>query len=98
MSENLDLSKVVSLIMENPALIEEISSLAKKESTDKSRESVEKEEQIEAVKPTYGAEGDAQSKRAALLAAFKPYLSENRRQAIDTMISLSGVIDMMKGR
>ena len=98
MSENLDLSKVVSLIMENPALIEEISSLAKKESTDKSRESAEKEEQIEAVKPTYGAEGDAQNKRAALLAAFKPYLSENRRQAIDTMISLSGVIDMMKGR
>ena len=41
---------------------------------------------------------NAKSPRRELLGALKPYLSENRRAAIDSMITISDVLSMMKGR
>jgi hypothetical protein len=105
--ENLDLSKVIGVIMENPALIEQISNLTKQVSsestqgvsTDMPEQTVEKVEQAEQKStPTYSPNVTPRSNRAQLLGALKPYLSEERAKAIDSMISISEVLDMMRGK
>lgn len=104
--ESLDLGKVVSLIMENPALIEQISALAKQSptqtepkaevSTEKPTEQVAYQEEIP--KATYTEAQGIKSTRSQLLGALKPYLSKERARAIDSMISIVDILDMMKGR
>ena len=104
--QNLDLSKVISLIMENPALIEQISNLAKGESESTKAESIPiaeesiVKEQIEEPKatPTYAPILSQRNNRAQLLGALKPYVSKERAKAIDSMISIADILDMMKGR
>ena len=103
--ENLDIGRVVSLIMENPALIEQISSLAKdipKEETPMTDEKTSEERIVEQTKeaetlPTYAPQTSKQN-RAMLLSALKPYVSKERARAIDSMISIADILDMMKGR
>ena len=105
--QNLDLSKVISLIMENPALIEQISNLAKgqSESTEAESPPIKDEmvvnEPIEEPKtaPTYAPPIMHQrNNRAQLLGALKPYVSKERAKAIDSMISIADILDMMKAR
>ena len=68
-NEGLDLSKVVNLIMENPRLIEEISSLVKKEETkedlptpnDSATESAAEAEEIKKSGITYENRGPKSS-------------------------------------
>ena len=103
--ESLDLGKVVSLIMENPALIEQISALAK-QSTPQTEEKQDNQERItdqaasqdDVLKPTYSPLQGSKSTRSQLLGALKPYLSQQRAKAIDSMISIVEIMDMMKGR
>lgn len=96
MSSNPDISKIVSLIMENPQLIEQISNLAKSEQTNA------QEESGEAIVPTNtviepSGEGNRKSNtRSQLLRAMKPYLSEGRGRAIESMLTISGILDTMK--
>ena len=98
-----DLSKIVNIIMENPSLVEEIRSLAAKDTsgeTEGTRE-VSQEEVGEAAPapPTYD-KGDgraARQRRATLLSALKPYISPERGKAIETMIGLADALDLMKG-
>ena len=103
MSDTPDLSKIVSLIMQNPALIEQISALARQ---DKSEEEItEKAESFSAASEVTPQIKEAaketsvrpmmRSHRHELLNAMKPYLSENRRTAIDSMASILDVIDVM---
>ena len=99
MQEAPDLSKIVSLIMQNPALIEQISALAKGEGDNK--ESVEAEVKDEVAAPeaetiSASIQGSQRSHRHELLGALKPYLSEQRRAAIDSMMSISDILDVMK--
>ena len=105
-NEGLDLSRVVNLIMENPRLIEEISALAK---SDKSGEmkaagdeplEVPTDSTSEALKPvnTYADERPRKSRRTELLGAMKPYLSKERAKAIDSMLTIVDILDMMKER
>ncbi len=97
MQQTPDLSSIVSLIMQNPTLIEQISALAKQGAT----EVVEPTEEPQSVASE--ASGIAQEPltttaklhRRELLNAMKPYLSENRRVAIDSMSSIMDVIDVM---
>ena len=105
--QNLDLSKVISLIMENPALIEQISNLARQSSAEakpEERKNVVEEtvaqQEIEPPKatPTYAPPIDQKSNRSRLLGALKPYVSEERAKAIDSMISIANILDMMKAR
>ena len=106
--ENLDLSKVIGLIMENPQLIEQISSLAKQKSEDtpSEEESVEpvaeiteKEESESVSSPlTYSPAVNQRTNRAQLLGALKPYVSKERAKAIDSMISIADILDMMRAR
>ena len=104
--ENLDLGKVISLIMENPALIEQISSLAKQnQSAEQQAEqpaAPQAEEQTappeQKTEPTYSPITHHRNNRAQLLGALKPYVSKERAKAIDSMISIADILDMMKAR
>ncbi len=108
MSENggLDVSKVISVIMENPKLIEEISALvnAKESTADVVAESLPEkapepkaEAAVESV-PTYAPMGYGRGSRAQLLGALKPYVSKERAKAIDSMLTIADILDMMKER
>ena len=102
MQQTPDLSSIVSLIMQNPALIEQISALAKPKS-DVEATPVSEPEEVENKESAQTAQANAvplmRSHRRDLLNAMKPYLSENRRMAIDSMSSILDVIDVMaKGR
>jgi hypothetical protein len=104
--QNLDLSNVISLIMENPSLVQQISNLAKgqNESTpddlqQKTEEKVVKEQVEEPTSaPTYAPILNQRSNRTQLLGALKPYVSKERAKAIDSMISIADILDMMKAR
>ena len=109
-----DLSKIVSLIMENQGLIEEIRGLASKsEEPSGAAENAAPEEPdgapVEVALEDSGESGEAdagvsieksikKNKRRELLCALKPYVSKQRSQAIDTMISIAEILDMMKTR
>ncbi len=100
MADTPDLSRIVNLIMENPTLIEQISSLAKNDTPPEVKpEEPKAEERIEEAVTAAAVpkENDRQRiNRHELLSAMKPYLSENRRNAIDSMESIVGIIDMMR--
>ena len=105
-NESLDLSRVVSLIMENPKLIEEITALARSDKASAVEEATEPSakvpesppaEAVEAVS-TYPENRPRKSRRNELLGAMKPYLSKERSKAIDSMLTIADILDMMKER
>ncbi len=94
-----DLSRIVSLIMENPKLIEEIKGLAEKDEGDEAAAAPPTATESEEPASTYAqSESGAKIKRRELLSALKPYVSPERSRAIDSMISISEILDMMKTR
>ena len=106
MSENegLDIGRVVSLIMENPQLIEQIANLAKANETP-SKEKILSDEAMteqtaqEAVAiPTYTPPKRVSNNRTQLLGALKPYVSIERAKAIDSMLAIVDILEMMKSR
>ncbi|MBR5241801.1 MAG: hypothetical protein IKV20_01560 [Clostridia bacterium] len=101
MSENkqggIDLSRIVGLIMENPRLISEINELVR-ESGQTEEVASAPEEAVPVTSQTPPPQIKQRDRRAALLCALKPYVSEKRAQAIDSMITITEMIDMMKAR
>jgi hypothetical protein len=105
MSGTPDLSKLVQLIMENPELVESISKLASTEEApaENTAEVVEKAPQAEPAKavaatPVMTEPQGKRERRTRLLSALKPYMSGERARAIDSMISIVDVLDIMKTR
>ena len=107
MSDNggLDISTVISVIMENPKLIEEISALVStKEAQNEPNENISAKPAEETVAPveeslpTYAAPAYNRGSRAQLLGALKPYVSKERAKAIDSMLSIADILDMMRAR
>ena len=90
-----DLSRIISVIMENPALIEEISALATKTKENDTEELGEGE-----ATPTVAEVNtrDTHGRREQLLSALKPYLSNERQKAIDSMITFAEILDTVRGR
>ena len=103
MQEAPDLSKIVSVIMQNPALISQIASLVSNGETGSTKEveqevspSPEVHESIAATPTaTLAAPTHSRTRRKELLNAMKPYLSEQRRGAIDSMASILDILDVM---
>ena len=101
-----DLSKIVGLIMENPKLIEEIKAIANTSKTEETEEILttteavmEAEPTIEPIKPTEEAvpqKRGHRARRGELLRALKPYVSSERSKAIESMISITEILDMMR--
>ena len=94
MSETPDLSKIVSLIMQNPNLISEISALASK-SSEENTEGVE--ESVASTEPhTSGKRLSRSERRVKLLGAMKPYLGEQRARSIDTVLTIADMLDAVR--
>ena len=99
MSETPDLGKIVSLIMENPDLISRIQGLAKGENAKETPTPVKEETEVIApAEVSRPASVDPKEKRNRLLGAMKPYLSSERAKAIDSVMSVVEILDMMKPR
>ncbi len=108
MSENqgLDIGRVVQLIMENPQLIAQISNLARQDASANNEDTAEKAEKVEdaaaeavqPIQPTYAPVVQKRSNRSQLLCAFKPYVSGERAKAIDSMLAIADILDMMRAR
>jgi hypothetical protein len=99
MSDTPDLSKIVNLIMENPALIEEIRSLAStSEKIDAPAESTENAptESIEANTPPKIADQGRRSRRHELIGAMKPYLSERRGKTVESAMAIADMLDLIR--
>lgn len=106
MSEMPDIAKVVSLIMSNPKLMEEISALSK--SAPPAETAAEElppaeavEETVSASAPTYDFTPSpppprGKRDRTVLLDALRPYVSHERQHAIDTMLTLADVFDAVR--
>ena len=98
-----DLSKIVSLIMENPEIIEQIKKLGeqkgeiKEETEDTEIEKREEESDVERVSFA-ASENPSKIRRKDLFSALKPYVSEERGRAIDTMMSITDILDMMRNK
>ena len=93
-----DLSKVINLIMENPSLIEQIRSMVSDAEQNEDKESESKSDATPPPSPetkdTY-AKSHA-SKRNDLLRAIRPYLSEERAKAIESMITIADILSVAK--
>ncbi len=103
--EGTDISRLVSLIMDNPELVASIKKLAsntepeggKKDDVKQDIESADAVSEVFAkTEPTYKHNGG--KKRNDLLCAIKPYVSEKRAGAIDTMLSVFDIIELLSVR
>lgn len=92
-----DIGKIVSMIMENPKLIEEISGMVRSEQKPSAEDSSETTEST-AVSTAAQPAQIGSRRRSELLCALKPYVSRDRAQAIDSMITVVEILDRMKGR
>ena len=88
-----DLSRIVNLIMQNPDLIKQIEALARQDSEGDTVPAEKIEEEKEAAAPAVAApfSGEKQQRRARLLSALRPYVSDKRGKTLDTLI---GVVDL----
>ena len=103
MSETPDIGKIVSLIMSNPHLIEEISALARedKSAAEEAQPTEAKDDPAAApVSSTYTPTTVAPVKksRAVLLDALRPYVSSERQQALDKIMTLADVFETVRRR
>ena len=95
MDNGTDVSKIVELIMQNPDIIDRIKALKNEsdiDGKDGANENPKPSANTSAIHKKCGP-----SKRSALLCALKPYLSEKRGKAIDTILSAIEVFDLIKG-
>lgn len=107
-----DISKILGIIMENPEIIEKIKEMA--QGGEKGEENSSLPEEIKSAEPDQVptaapiANGTAEAaaipkgrdkkRRHDLLCAIKPYVSAERGRAIDTMLSVVEVLEIMKTR
>lgn len=94
-----DLSRIVNLILQNPDLIKQIEALAGQDEKNEEANlpaAAEAEAAPKAVTvsaPPYN--NDKRQKRAQLLTALRPYVSEKRGKTIDSLLGMVDLIDLM---
>ena len=92
--------------MENPRLIEEISNLAKggqnlQSNAESPPEVSEKAAEVtvsDEPTVTYADIKPRKSRRSELLSAMKPYLSSERAKALDSVLTIAEILNLMKER
>ena len=101
-----NLAQIVSLIMENPDLVEKIRSIAaqslnaESESEEVTVEKTVSESVAEETSPPREEperQGASHKRRTELMRAIQPYLSPKRQNAIETMITVAQLIDITQG-
>lgn len=90
----LELNKIVGMIMENPELIEKIKAMSSggESDTHTSADATEMPE-VSYEEKTYAPKA---SKRNELLSALKSFLSEERKRSLETMMTIADVLDTVK--
>jgi|GEM_PF-2810466 len=93
-----DISRIISVLMENPELIEQISALAaEKKEEEEPTPAPPEEERTETVSASAKPEASSiHSRREQLLSALKPYLSDERQKAIDSMMTFADILDAVR--
>ena len=92
-----DISRVISLIMENPKLIEEIKGLVEKDGGEAAIAEPPKEPQpVRPEVPVSSDQSRPKKRRQDLLAALKPYISDERRKAVESFVTIAEILDMMR--
>ncbi len=94
MADAPDLTKIVGLIMEHPEIVGQISALLSPEGAG---EGESETAEVNATPTATAPQSGRRSDRARLLGAMKPYLSESRARAVDTMITVAEILESMKG-
>ena len=102
MANTNDIGKIVSLIMENPHIIEEISALAKggaEPATVSETPPTQSEEPTPTPIPTSApviVNDTKRARREGLISALRPYLSEERARAVDSMMQVASILELMR--
>ena len=98
-----DLSRIIEMILANPDLVAQIANLGKSDpqptnapdaSTEAAPVTVETNEPISLYTPPPPHD----KRRAQLLSAMKPYLSESRARAVDSMLTFGEIFDLMRSK
>lgn len=100
MADTPDIGSVVSMIMENPELIAQISEMARRREPSEGADPPEATEAVTA-SPSESPVSEASTRRihrTKLANAMKPYLSPERAQAIDAMMSIADILEITRGR
>ncbi len=94
-----DISKVISLIMENPKLIEEIKGLVDKEGgteAEAEHEVIEAPVKADTEVTVSNHSAHPRRRRQELLSALKPYISDERKKAVESFVTIAEILDMMR--
>lgn len=89
----LELNKIVGMIMENPELVEKIKAMGEASAENKSEPKESLPNEDAARMPTYTVKT---SKRNELLRALEAFLSEERKRSLETMMTIADVLDSVK--
>ena len=95
----VDISKVIGLIMENPKLLDEIKSLAVSEEQKEAPKPQTEEAEIHTqaqIPPSLPQK--SKSNRAELLDALKPYISDERKKAIESFVTIAEILEVMRAK
>ena len=96
---DVDISKVINIIMENPKLLDEIKALATKEEKSSDLEPELESSDVHTSIPTQqGAPQKTRSKRSELLDALKPYISDERKKAIESFVTIAEILEVMRSK
>lgn len=106
-----DISRILGIIMENPEIIEKIRQMAQTDDTSETEIETSASPAPQEAQPAENEEKETDSpktsapprecdkkRRHDLLCAIKPYVSPQRSRAIDTMLSVVEVFEIMKAR
>lgn len=94
-----DIASIVSMIMSNPSLVEQISGMMRSDGKGSdSTDSPDTDVTEEVIAPAEVREipNERRIHRVKLANAMKPYLSEGRRRAIDAMMSIADILDITR--
>ncbi len=90
----LELNKIIGMIMENPELVEKIKAMGEAaEAGKKEEEKTDEPTKETSATPTFTPR---RSKRNELLRSLESFLSEDRKKSIETMLTIADVLDNVK--
>ena len=88
----LELNKIVNMIMENPELVEKIRSLGEEGAVSAPEEKPQQESVVADAPLSIGKN----TKRRELLGALKAFLSEERQKSLDSILNMADVFDAVR--
>lgn len=94
-----DIASIVSMIISNPGLVEQISGMVKGDSKVETEPMEETDTRVRSDSEERAPLPPINEKRlhrTKLANAMKPYLSEPRQKAIDAMLSIADIIDITR--